>query len=180
MMINDLIFYGETSMKIKALKDESGIFERNLDVYLAAGLVGAIYYKKGIVNKGELEKKNDSKTTINASQLLGAESTRIKFLTSLIFLIESHDKDYDENELLKLAFSDWFRTTTNEKLSESEDKYKLFNDYVIGGVNILYDKIIGTSNDQDNYLRNYYKFIEEINKLQINSQRDRIFAEISI
>lgn len=179
-MINDLIFYGETSMKIKALKDESGIFERNLDVYLAAGVVGAIYNKKGPMLKSDSEKNNVSKTTINASQLLGAESTRIKFLTSLIFMIESYDKNYDENELLKLAFSDWFNTTNNEKISEDKDKYKLFNEYVVGGVNILYDKIISTSNNPDNYLRNYYKFIEEINKLQLNSPRDRIFAEIEI
>lgn len=179
-MVNDLFFYGETSMKIKALKDESGIFERNLDVYLAAGVVGAIYNRKDIMFKIDAEKNNESKTTINASQLLGAESTRIKFLTSLIFMIESHDKDYDENELLKLAFSDWFNTSSNEKISEDKDKYKLFNEYVVGGIDILYDKIIGKSNDPDSYLRNYYKFIEEVDKLELNTLRDRIFAEVEI
>jgi hypothetical protein len=127
--------------------------------------------------QSDSEKNNDRKTTINASQLLDAESTRIKFLTSLIFMIESYDKDYDENGLLKLSFPNLIKATNNENVSEDRDKYKLFNKYVIGGFDILYDKIIGTSNDSNNYLRKYYKFIDGINKLQINNPRDRIFVE---
>ncbi|MDF2884318.1 MAG: hypothetical protein K0R54_4885 [Clostridiaceae bacterium] len=95
-------------------------------------------------------------------------------------MIEIYDKDYDENELLKLAFSNLIKVANNEKVSENRNKYKLFNEYVIGGGDILYDKIIGTSNYSDNYLRNYYKFIEKINKLQINNPRDRIFVEVEI
>lgn len=130
--------------------------------------------------QSDSEKNNDRKTTINAYQLLDAESTRIKFLTSLIFMIESYDKDYDENGLLKLSFPNLIKATNNENVSEDRDKYKLFNKYVIGGFDILYDKIIGTSNDSNNYLRKYYKFIDGINKLQINNLRDRIFVEIEI
>ncbi|MDF2884317.1 MAG: hypothetical protein K0R54_4884 [Clostridiaceae bacterium] len=43
-----------------------------------------MYNKKGKM-QSDSEKNNDRKTTINASQLLGAGSTRIKILNKLDF-----------------------------------------------------------------------------------------------
>lgn len=180
MITSDLVFYGETSKKMKELKDESGIFERNIDIYLAAGVIGAIYNQKKDISNLNNDKTNDIKTTINVSQILGTEAIRIKFLTSLIFIIESHNRDLEENELLRLSFADWFSTLQNDNISSDKDKYKIFNQYVAGGVDILYERIIGSSNDPEKYARNFYKFISEINILQINSERDRIFLKADL
>lgn len=159
------MFYGETANKIRFLKDETNLFERALDVYMAGGAVGMLFNEKGE------DKRAENKVTIFAEQIAN-ESMRIKYLSSLAFLIENNDENLDKDELLKQTFSDWFSNVENED-SEQYRKYKLFKLYAIGGIDMLYDKIVGESTDEKSYLRNYRDFIKKIDDQEVSSNSDR-------
>lgn len=162
-MFSDVIFYGNTANQIRFLKDETGLFDRNLDIYIVGGVVGMLFNRKGN------EKTDKNKVTINVSQIM-SEDMRIKYLSSLAFLIENNN--LDERELLKQTFSDWFLNDTDKNGQEYE-KYKLFKSYAIGGIDVLYDSIVGEKTDKKAYLRNYYKFIEKIEDEEISNSADR-------
>ncbi|AGB42041.1 hypothetical protein Halha_2158 [Halobacteroides halobius DSM 5150] len=165
MLTSSLIFYGSTANKIRSLKNDTNLFERFLDVYIVGGVVGMLF------NSKEEEKRDKNKVTIFAEQLQN-ERMRIKYLSSLAFLIENNDNSLEKDKLLKQTFSDWFANTKNE-VSEENQKYDLFKSYAIGGIDILHSEIIGESTDKDAYLRNYYDFIKKIENEQIDNSADR-------
>ncbi|MBE6063822.1 hypothetical protein [Clostridium cochlearium] len=171
MFESALVIYGDLGQKTKELK-ETGIFDRNIDIFMIGGVVGILFdrRKKNMVDK-------NYNTKVFADTLL-REKTRIKYLASLAYLIENIDKGNNENELLKNAFSDWFSETYSEGINKENNKYNLFLEYALGGIGILYDKIIGTAADKDGYMRNFYYFIQEINKMDISSNKDRLFKSL--
>lgn len=170
MLMGNITLYGDVAEKAKFLKENSGLFERILDVYMAGGVIGMVFNSKG-------EEKSDSNTVKIFAEQLNYESTRIKYLSSLAFLIENTESQYDEKELLKKTFGDWFDSATIEdsdnKLHTTDNKYTLFKMYAIEGIRILYDVIIKDSYDRHDYIANYYKFIKELDKLQVNDNIDR-------
>ena len=166
MFTNEIALYGVYGEKAKELK-EIGLFDRILDVFLTAGVVGIIYGKKGI------KKAEQTSVKIFAGQL-NNELARIRYLSSLAYLIENYNMKGDETtekELLRQTFGDWF----GECDVDSAKKYELFELYALEGINILYDKIIGDKSDKDRYYENFYSFIEEINSIKIIDEIDRTF-----
>ena len=154
MITKNINFYGKTANKIRSLKDNTNLFERMIDVYMTGGVIGMLFDKKGN------EQRVDNNVTIFAEQI-SRESMRIKYLASLAFLIENKNNDLDEDQLLNQTFSDWFANKKDEDLRE-DNKYSLFKSYSIGGIDLLYNRIIGNSTRKDEYLRNYYDFIKKI------------------
>jgi len=170
MLTGNITLYGDVAEKAKYLKENTDLFERILDVYMAGGVIGMLFNSKG-------EEISDQNTVKIFAEQLNYESTRIKYLSSLAFLIENTQTQYDEKELLKKTFGDWFDSATIEESHDSqptkENKYNLFKMYAIEGIRILYDAIIKDSNDKHDYIANYYKFVKELNKLQVNDNVDR-------
>jgi hypothetical protein len=166
LLLDNLNFYGDTANKIRELRDKTGLFNRFIDVYMAAGVIGVLFNKKGE------ETIQENKVTIFAETLMG-EAIRIKYLSSLAFLVDNFEKKFNEQELLKLAFADWFSSEKDQDITKEKNKYFIFKQYVIGGVDILYDEIIGDSNDPEIYLRNYYHFINKVNKLELSNTLSR-------
>ena len=169
MLTGNIILFGDTANKTRFLRDETDIFERYIDIFMAGGVVGILLNKKGE------EKHDDNNVKIFAEQL-NLESTRIKYLSSLAFLVENFDSEHDEKELLRKTFGDWFAYTKVEYTSKTDDKdnkYYLFKLYAIEGINILYEVIVGDSTDRSSYTRNFFKFIQELEKLQVNDSLDR-------
>lgn len=165
MFTNEIAIYGSYGDKARELKD-TGLFDRILDVYLAAGVVGIIFEKKGV------KKVEKTSVKIFAGQL-NNELTRIKYLSSIAFLIENSQmkgNEVSEKELLRQTFGDWF----GESDKDNNKKYDLFERYALGGIEILHSKIISSNKGKESYYENFYLFIEEIRKLELNSDMDRI------
>ena len=49
----------------------------------------------------------------------------------------------------------------------------MFKEYSIGGIDILYDEIIGEVTDKESYLHNFYGFIKKIEHEKIENDMDR-------
>ncbi len=133
------------------IDDKNSIFKRNLDVYMMAPIVGFLYQRKA-----ESNNEGDQKTTkIFPEQLIGNKDD-LAFNYRLIMLL---DKKYEPN--IEKRIDKAFRDYDSERASEDE---KLFESYVLGGVDVLYEKIIGSDSGADTYMENLYNFLEEIDE----------------
>jgi len=124
------------------------IFQRNIDVYLVAPIIGFLYGRKADMQTG-------IDRVINHTQLI-YEKTNLVFNYQLIMLID--DKyEPDSDERINKAF----RYIGSDKAIRDE---ALYEEYVRGGIDVLYEKLIETANSPDDYIKNLYDFLEEFNE----------------
>lgn len=129
-------------------ESNAGLFQRNLDVYLVAPIVGFLYGRKAEMQTG-------IDRVINHTQLI-YEKTNLVFNYRLIMLL---DEKYEPNvdERINKAF----RYFGSDKSAADE---ALYEEYVRGGVDVLYEKLIETANSPDDYIKNLYDFLEEFDE----------------
>lgn len=133
---------------------KSSLFEHNYDVYINAPIIGFLYNRKGVKNSnGEVPDQN-----IFPEQMIN-NSEQLKYLLRLILLLDS---DYEKNEEKRLdkAFRD---------LGKDENDLLLFDSYVLGGVEVLYEKLISDASGMDDYVNKLYDFVEEVHE-RFNSE----------
>ena len=117
------------------------LFDRNLDVYMNAPLVGFLFKRKGIKNSdGAIADQN-----IFPEQLIN-NSEQLKYIFRLILILDSQHEP-DEDARLDKAFRH-FGTDDADLL--------LFDAYVLGGVEVLYDKLVAGSTDPAEYINLMY------------------------
>ena len=140
---------------------KSKIFERNVDVYANAPLVGFLYGRRSDPD----DTKNPETNQVYNQNVMGDRviysQEELQFNFRLIMLL---DKDYepDEEKRINKAF---------RNMGENPADEERFDSYVRGGVDVLYEKVIDGANSADDYINNLYEFIEEF--------QDRFNAELS-
>jgi len=147
--------HAEKVIKLTAKFDKNNqIFARNLDVYMIAPIVGFLYGRKS-----ELDK--NSETTKVFPDILIREQPNLKFNYRLIMLLDKENEcNFDER------VNKAFRYYGSEKAINDEE---LYEQYVLGGVDVLYEKLIETANNSDDYLKNLYDFVEEVEERYNNA-----------
>lgn len=139
---------------------KSQIFRTNKEILLYAPLVGFLYGRKAELNK---DKKYDSdeklingiKNEVDNTKILKGEMNDLREQYHLVFsIIMLLDKSINETgeDRARLAFK---TTIDNEKCID------LFNQYVRGGIEVLDEKIIGNTIDEDEIVNNLVAFIDE-------------------
>lgn len=125
------------------------LFQTNYDVYVIAPIVGFLYQRKaGLDKTGETTKIFPDK--------LMKEKPNLLFNYRLIMLLdEKNEKDF--NERINKAF----RYYDTEKAISDED---LYENYVRGGIEVLFEKLIQSASGTEDYLKNLYDFIEEFDE----------------
>lgn len=142
--------HAERVVRLTAKFDqENQLFSRNFDVYTIAPIVGFLYGRKANLDKG-------SETTKIFPDILMREQPNLKFNYMLIMLLE-RDNEPNFDERVNKAF----RYYGSEKAQSDE---RLFEQYVRGGVDVLYEKLIETASNSDDYLKNLYDFLEEFDE----------------
>lgn len=151
MFDKDYSFHGRHAERVKSLCDkfdEEGnvLFKRNLDVYLLAPIVGFMYNKKADRDKSSTETRN-----ILVSQL-NTEMDNLQFQYRLIMLMDKKHEP-EQNKRVDKAFRH-FGT------EESKEDEELYEKYVLGGVDKLYEELMIKDKGVQNYLSNLYEFME--------------------
>lgn len=153
MFDKEYLFKGTHAAKVIKLTakfdDSNALFNRNLDVYLMAPIVGFLYQTKADINN------EDGKTTKIFPDQLIKNKEDLSFNYQLIMLLDKNNAS-DINDRLDKAF----RYFDTDKAAEDE---KLYNQYVLGGVDVLYEKLIENAHEPADYLRNLYDFMDELN-----------------
>lgn len=160
MFDRDYTFKGKHAQIVTQLTTEIDsetkfkIFERNVDVLIIAPIVGFLYGRMAKRDdSGEIS--NDNVKKINWDQM-NRESYNLDYNYELVMLL--HDKNKVEIETrLDRAFR-YAKGTT-----EKEQCYEIFEQYVLGGIEVLSEKILKNATSVDDYINNIYDFIEEYN-----------------
>ncbi|NMO94926.1 hypothetical protein HII30_03865 [Paenibacillus lemnae] len=129
------------------------LFSRNIDVYVLAPIIGFLYGRKSPQDR----KGSDTTTKIFTDQLI-REETIMKYNYQLILLLDKkHEPSFDER--INKAFR-YYGNNSPETLTDEE----LYDQYVLGGIELLYEKLIENATNTEDYLNNLYDFIEEFNE----------------
>lgn len=121
------------------------LFATNYDVYAIAPIIGFLYRRKS-----ELDKSGDA-TKIFPDKLMKEQQNLLFNYRLLMLLDEKNEPNFDER------INRAFRYYGTDKAKADEE---LYEDYVRGGVEVLYEKLIETANSEDDYLKNLYDFME--------------------
>lgn len=139
--------HAEKVIKLTAKFDrDNQLFARNLDVYMAAPIIGFLYGRKADLDKG-------TETTKIFPDILMREQPNLKFNYRLIILLDKENEPNFDERVNKA-----FRYYGSEKVLDDE---QLYEQYVRGGVDVLYEKLIETAKNSEDYLKNLYDFLED-------------------
>lgn len=130
-------------------KGSNKLFNRNLDVYILAPIVGFLYNRRAPVDK------ESNKETKIFGDILMKNGTTLKYNFKLIMLLADVDKVPVEERINRA-----FRYNEHaEQMAGCED---LYEQYVRGGVEVLYEKLVHNVVETDDYLKRLYDFLEEV------------------
>lgn len=155
MFDKEYVFYGKHADIVKKLTSpltstiKKRLFDTNYDVYAVAPLIGYLYNRKA-----DVDKSSDSNTKVFRDKMMD-ESDNLKYNYRLLMVLLNKDKS--QEELTKIAFK-----LDNDDNARSEYD-QVYNQYVLGGVEVLNEKILEDASDIDEYLMNAYNFMEEFN-----------------
>jgi hypothetical protein len=144
-------FYGTHADKVKKLTAEFDgshkLFSYNHEIYQLAPIVGFLYE-----HKSDLNRENNSDTSIFAEQISSYRNV-FEFNYQLIMLLdEKHEPNFDER------INKAFRFYATEKATPDEE---LYESYVRGGVDVLYEKLIEPSKNPEDFIGNLHAFMED-------------------
>lgn len=153
MFDKQYIFKGKHAImvdKLTAQFDETStakIFARNIDVYVNAPIVGFLYGRKADIDTSTPDTQNIMGDRVIYSQ------EDLKFNYRLIMLLDTNNEPDSIKRIDKA-----FRTIGTAVAADDET---LFERYVRGGVEVLYEKLIDDVSNPDDYIKRLYDFVEE-------------------
>lgn len=127
-------------------------FKYAKDIYAFAPLVGYLYNRRAELDHTKSEETGDELDyNIMAEQVLSVQEE----LTLNYCLIMLLDSSYESNEEERLDKA--FRYIGKRPEDEAR-----FDEYVRGGIDVLYEKLIEGKGEPDDYVKRLYDFLEEI------------------
>ena len=127
------------------------LFERNVDVYANAPLVGFLYGRTADPD----DTRNPETNQVYNQNVMGDRviysQEELLFNFRLIMLL---DKEYEPDENVRINKA--FRHMGEDPADEAR-----FDSYVRGGVDVLYEKLIEGVSSPDEYVMRLYDFVEE-------------------
>lgn len=139
--------------------DKNKFFRFAYDAYRCVAIIGFLYGRKA-------QKQTSSKDdyTIFLSQIKNIQND-LDFNYKLIMLL---DKEYETN------FDNRLQKAFNYSLSDRpKEDVEVFEQYSLGGIEILYEKLIKDANKPEDYISNLMAFIQEFNE-RYNSDVDSV------
>ena len=155
---HEYFFHGVHADRLVALTSQSGessfmkLFQRNVDVFMVAPVVGFVYGKRSPVDSAQPDR------TINFAQMTYCKNDLI-FNYRLITLL---DKEYEPDTGKRLDKAFRYIGTPQAELDE-----KRFEEYMRGGIDVLYEKLVAPGHD---YEKNLILFLEEFDERYLSPQ----------
>lgn len=153
MFDKEYAFKGKHSQMVQDLTKKfdvknNQLFQRNYDVYLLAPIIGFLYQRKA-----EVDMTQDINPTKIFGDILIKNSDDLMFNFRLIMLLDKNNEPNPEKRIEK-AF----------RGNKDESDEALYESYVRGGVEVLYEKLMNGVNSPDDYVNRLYDFLEEFNE----------------
>lgn len=146
---NEIEINGKYATMARFLKEEAGIFATFREAYLTAAIIG-------FLNKAKETKDNQDK--VQAASIFPNELSKrkadLKLLYRIFMLVEEVPSDTIE-DYMNRAFRDDSEEENKDKLKSNMN---LFNGYVCGGLEFLYNKF-KDSDKADDIINILYEYI---------------------
>ena len=145
-------FRGRHALRVDALTSvfdslsKAKIFERNVDVYTNAPLVGFLYGRKADLDDTRNPETNQVYTQNVMGDRVIYSQEELLFNFRLIMLL---DKEYEPDEEKRIDKA--FRHTGEDPADEER-----FDSYVRGGIDLLYEKLIEGSSSPEEQAHNVH------------------------
>lgn len=127
------------------------IFDRNIDIYTNAPLVGFLYRRLADAD----DERNPETGQIYNENVMGDRVIQSKeellFNFRLIMLLDV-DYESDAEKRINKAF---------RHMGEDSADEERFDSYVRGGIDVLYEKLIEGAKNPNDYINNLYEFLDE-------------------
>lgn len=124
------------------------IFERYIDAYMVAPLLGCLYNRRG--NK-ELPDSED--TAAMQANILINNQKKLLFIYRVIMLTDKSTDLTDEQRIDRA-----FRTDSDEEAVKAN--MQIFNEYFLGGLEILYDVFVNNCINDDDYIDKVFSYVD--------------------
>jgi len=151
--------HAEKVLRLRGQFDEqkNQIFASNYRVYMLAPIVGFLFQATG-------ERNSDGRETKIFPNELYQIRDDLMFTYRLIMLLDKkHEPNFEER------VDKAFRYYGSDKAAGDMER---FESYVLGGVDKLYEKIMEGAQNPEDYLKNFYNFMEEIDERYSSTTED--------
>ena len=139
------------------------VFNRYIDVYMLAPIIGLLNNRKGFHDSSD-----DSKDTAGMlAEVLIKNQSKLKYIYRLIILLDD-TSDITTDQKINRAFRE---ENNEESIAEG---MKIFNEYFLGGLEVLNEEFVTSCTTDDDFINRIYSFVEEfkneqsIDSLEIN------------
>lgn len=150
MFDKEYSFYGKHAKMVKELtspfSEGNRLFTRNVDVYIFAPIIGYLYQRRAALDP---DRSNDTKIF---PDVIFKEKEKMKFVFQTVQLLERKNKTTED----KLNAS--FRYYGQDANQENELAYEA---YVLGGVEVLHEKLVEGASDPSSYLMRLMEFMND-------------------
>ena len=133
------------------------IFKAYIDAYILCPLIGYQYSRKGKMGSAA-----DGDVGILAEQII-KRSQELKYVYQILMLVDE-ESEPDEEKGIYRDFN--FYEKTDEDKAMVAVNMRIFNEYFIGGVEVLYEQFVKECIDRDQYLLKMYQFTKKFNEEQ--------------
>lgn len=141
----------------KNLHGNFKIFSSYVDAYTVCPLIGYLYGRRipmGVVADGD--------AGILYEQI-SKKKSELRFIYQIIMLVDE-DSEPDEEKRIYRAFK--LSESSEEDKPMIEENMKIFNEYFLGGVDILHEQFVDQCTDDDSYLYRIYDYVKKFNEEQ--------------
>lgn len=172
MFDKEYSFKGSHAQKVVNLtakfNDTTSIFKTNIDVFITAAIVGYLYQRKSEPNN-QKTKDGKSQSTKIFLDAFKSHQTDLYFAYRLVIL---SDKKYEPNfeQRVNKAFKYFYE-------KDNDADFELFEKYVLGGIDVLHEKLIENGSTTNDYVMKLYDFVDDIHSRYYQDSDDSNFSE---
>ncbi len=153
MFTGDIYIRGKYATYLKYLSQKTekndrkekvaGVFERMIDVYMTAAIVGVNYGLKR-------EDENTTSDTVKIfADAVNREQDNLEAIFRIVMLVDN-TTGLNPDEKINRAF----------KKPDTPENLKLFNSYVRGGIEWLYEQFTTSATTRDEYIAKIYEIVD--------------------
>lgn len=154
MLFNEKVFYGKHAEYVLFLCKDRGqinemglnLFQSKIELYILAPIIGIIYNRKAKTEQGS------KKTTIQLQQINNYQDD-LEYVYRIVLLLDNKE-NLSYSERLDRAF----RYDNDEE--KTAENMKIFNEYVLGGIEYIYEKFKDTIGSEEELLFNLIEFLD--------------------
>ena len=133
------------------------IFKAYVDAYVLCPLIGYHYSRR--LKQGS---SKDGHIGIRANELISRQN-ELKFIYQILMLIDE-ESEPDKDKRVYRAFN--FNEKTDEERNFIRDNMTIYNEYFLGGVEVLHQEIVEKCTDDDSYEKRIYEYVKQFSEEQ--------------